>query len=171
MVSPFPTDHKPVNIPEVLFFMHLTGSRKFSTTGVFFIVSVVALGIWSPSATAYLSSADQIPHFTEVPLLNVTNATLGNSTILAKYEITPTPIKIAVEYKETLADVKGEMATGPRSIGVLLSPEMLVIMLGAAVAVVAVTGLFVWRKRPGKGGKNVEKEDPIRDSEVGSKEK
>ena len=70
-----------------------------------------------------------------------------NTTILSKYQVTPTPIKIGFEYKETLADAKGEMAVGPRTIGFTFPPVTLVVVLAAAVAVIAGAGWLVWRKR------------------------
>ena len=53
-------------------------------------------------------------------------------------------------YEGTLAEAKGEMATGPRTIGVSLSPGAFVVVLIAAVAVVAGIGYLMWQKRKEK---------------------
>ncbi len=91
----------------------------------------------------------RVPGFSEYPSFNVSNVTFPNTTMLSKYPVTPATVRVEVAYKETLPDVKGEMATGPRTIGVSLPAEVLMIGVVAIVAVVAGIGLIVWRRRTG----------------------
>jgi hypothetical protein len=130
--------------------MKLTRSRIFFPGGIFIIASVAALVfLISPSsASPYIN--DRIPGFAEAWDLNVTNVSLPNETIISNYPITPTPIKIGIMYEGTGAEAKGEMAAGPRTIGVSLSPMAFVVVLITIVAVVSCSGYLMWRKRQEK---------------------
>ncbi len=127
--------------------MKLNGSRNFFPVGIFIIASVVALVVCISASSASPYMNDQIPGFAEARDLNVTHASLPNETIISKYPITPTPIKIGIMYEGTVAEAKGEMAAGPRTIGVSLSPGTFVVVLIAVVAVVTSIGYLMWRKR------------------------
>jgi hypothetical protein len=127
--------------------MKLTRSRNFFLRGIYVIASVVALVVCISVSSASPYMNDQIPGFAESLDLNVTNASLPNETIISKYPITPTPIKIGIMYEGTVAEAKGEMAAGPRTIGVSLSPGTFVVVLIAVVAVVTSIGYLMWRKR------------------------
>ena len=121
--------------------------RKFFPVGIFVIASVAALTFCIPLTSASPYDNDRVPGLTEARDLNVTNASLANKTIPTEYQVTPTLIKIGVEYEGTLTGAKGEMALGPRTIGFSLSPETLIIVLIATVAAMAGIGYIVWRKR------------------------
>jgi hypothetical protein len=66
--------------------------------------------------------------------LNVTGHDIVNQTIPPRYAIQPTPVNIEVKVSDTLlSGPKGEMAAGPRTIGIL-SPLILVIAIITASA-------------------------------------
>jgi hypothetical protein len=125
-------------------------NRTFFPVIIFVIASVAALMFCISASSASPDTNDRIPGLTESRDLNVTNASLPNETIISRFPITPTPIKIGIMYEGTLAEAKGEMAAGPRTIGVSLSPVAFVVVLIAAVAVVAGIGYLMWRKRKEK---------------------
>jgi hypothetical protein len=120
---------------------------KLLSAAFLVIVSVAVLVICIPVAGALPHATDPILRLTEPPVLNVTNASLENSTVLAQYPVTPTPIRIGVDYQETIPGVKGEMGAGPRFIGFSFPPATLVVVLALAIVVVASIGWLVWRKR------------------------
>jgi hypothetical protein len=130
--------------------MKLSRGRNFFPGGIFVITSVAALVFFISTSSASPYINDQIPGFAEARDLNVTNASLPNETIISQYPITPTPIKIGIMYEGTDAETKGEMAAGPRTIGVSLSPGAFVIVLIAIVTVVSCFGYLMWRKRKEK---------------------
>jgi hypothetical protein len=140
------SNHKPVIILVRVFFMDPAGERIFFTAALFGVALVAALIFCVPVGVASFQTSDRIPGLAEEPVLNVTNSSLPNTSILSKYPVTPTPVRIELVYKATLAGVKGEMATGPRTIGFSLSPEELVILLIALVSVVVCIALIVSRK-------------------------
>jgi hypothetical protein len=84
--------------------------------------------------------------------INVTNGSLTNHTILYEYQNTPEPIKIQIEWKETLLPApKGEMGLGPRTIGFSIAPVSLAILIIAGC--VFVTGAWVVFKKKRDEGK------------------
>ncbi|MEN6444120.1 MAG: hypothetical protein WC391_06560 [Methanoregula sp.] len=117
---------------------------------IFVVVLVTALASCIPVSAASPANNDQIPGLTEAPVHNVTNASFTNTTILSQYPVTPAPVKIGVEYEETIPGVKGEMGVSPRTIGFSLSPVALIVVLAAVVVVVAGISWFVWQKRTKK---------------------
>lgn len=127
--------------------MNTSRNRNCRLVDNFVLATVAALALCIPAAGASSLPGDQVPGLTAAPVLNITNASLENTTILLKYQVTPAPMKIAVGYEETLAGAKGEMAAGPRTIGFTFPPVTLVVVLAAAVAVIAGAGWLVWRKR------------------------
>lgn len=130
--------------------MNRTRNRKYFPVGLFIVVFVAALALCIPVSAASPGNSDQIPGLTEAPIHNVTNASLTNTTIHSQYPVTPAPIKIGVEYEETIPGVKGEMGVSPRTIGFSLSPIALIVVLAAVVVVVAGISWFVWQKRTKK---------------------
>ena len=83
--------------------------------------------------------------------LNVTNASLANATIPAKYQATPTLLQIGISTNDSsIGGPKGEMAAVPRTIGFSTTPETIVIV----ILVIAAAGIGAWyflkRTRNGK---------------------
>jgi branched-subunit amino acid ABC-type transport system permease component len=106
------------------------------------LVSLVILFLAVPAIGAAVPGNNQQagPVYT-TPELNLTNATIANHTVLEKYAITPTPIRIEIRVSETLLPApKGEMAAGPRSIGFSIDPVSLAII----IIVVAVLAAGIW---------------------------
>ncbi len=82
------------------------------------------------------------------PGFNLSGVDLVNSTIPAKYQATPEPVRIGVTVSGTLIPgPKGEMQAGPRTIGFAADPVVLVVL---AVAILAgAAGLwYLARGRP-----------------------
>ena len=127
--------------------MKLTKTRNFFPRGILMIASVATLVLCISASSASSLINDRIPGFSEARDLNVTNVSLPNETIISKYPITPTPIKFGIMYEGTVAEAKGEMAAGPRTIGVSMSPDTFVVVFIAVVAVVISIGYLMWRKR------------------------
>lgn len=85
--------------------------------------------------------------FVTVPDIHVTNGSLTNRTIPYEYQITPEPIRVQIESKETLLPApKGEMALGPRTIGFSIAPASLAILI-IALCVVVTGAWFVIKKK------------------------
>jgi hypothetical protein len=81
------------------------------------------------------------------PELNMTGADIGNYSIPARYEITPTLINIKVEISDTdLPGPKGEMAAGPRTIGFSADPVTLILLIVAIIGGIAGIWYLVRRK-------------------------
>jgi len=82
------------------------------------------------------------------PDLNRSSIDVANSTMPAKYQTSPVPIRIEVTISETLIPgPKGEMATGPRSIGFSADPLSLAILI-VSVIVVAAGTWYIARRKP-----------------------
>ena len=80
------------------------------------------------------------------PELNATGINITNHSIPSRYEISPTLIDVRVEVSDTLLPApKGEMATGPRTIGFSADPLSLAILVIAIVAIA--TGVWYLVKR------------------------
>ena len=90
------------------------------------------------------------------PELTMTGAGIGNYSIPARYEITPTLINIKVEISDTaLPGPKGEMAAGPRTIGFSADPFALVLLIVGIIGGIAGTWYLV-RKKPEEPGEEDE---------------
>jgi hypothetical protein len=75
-----------------------------------------------------------------ISTLNVTNASLPNNSAPQEYQITREPVKIqAVVTGTVLPAPKGEMAAGPRTIGVSMDP----ILLAAGIIILVAAGIGV----------------------------
>jgi hypothetical protein len=100
-------------------------------TAVFFILISLAVPFTGAVVPADIRPAGPIVTGTEI---NVTGVDIVNQTIPPRYAIQPTPVNIEVKVSDTLLPgPKGEMAAGPRTIG-LLSLLILVIAIVTASA-------------------------------------
>ena len=78
--------------------------------------------------------------------LNVTNGTIPDPSVLQKYQETIEPVRVRAELNETsLPGPKGEMASGPRTIGFAVDPVMTLGIL-LVIAVIG-TGIMYYLKR------------------------
>lgn len=72
------------------------------------------------------------------PDFNMSGVDPVNSTIPAKYQATPEPVRVEVTISDTLIPgPKGEMQAGPRAIGFAADPVTLLILAVAILAGVA----------------------------------
>jgi hypothetical protein len=93
------------------------------------------------------------------PDFNLSGVDLVNSTIPAKYQATPEPVRVEVTISDTLIPgPKGEMQAGPRTIGFAADPGFLLIL---AVAILAgAAGLwYLARRRPEEPEERAEEEE------------
>ena len=108
---------------------------------LFILVICVLAGLCLPPAGAAVPSAQKTGPIVTVQELNVTNASLANATIPAKYLATPTPLEVGIRTTDTGLDgPKGEMSGVPRTIGISVSPEF----LAALIIVIVVVGAGAW---------------------------
>jgi len=113
---------------------------------IFVLVICLLAGLCLPSAGAAVPSAQETGPVATVQELNVTNASLANATIPAKYLVTPSLIEIAVSTNDTRLDgPRAEMVAVPRKIGVSFSMETLVIVIG--LVIIAGAGAWYYLKR------------------------
>jgi len=105
------------------------------------IVLVVAV-----TGAAAPGDGQQAGPLATIPEFNVTDADIGNRTIPAGYEVAPTPVRVEVTISDTrLPAPKGEMAEGPRSIGVSFYPASLAVVIIVLIAIAA--GVWYLAKR------------------------
>lgn len=129
---------------------------------VFFIIAVLVVipGFCIPSVSAAVpyDSRGTGPIVTS-PDLNMTGVNISNHSIPSRYGITPTMIDVKVGISETsLPGPKGEMATGPRSIGFSAEPIPLAILVVAIIAGATVAWYFI-KRRPDASEENNEETD------------
>ena len=119
-------------------------------TAVFFILISLAVPFTSAVVPADMRQAGPIVTGTEI---NVTGVDIVNQTIPPRYAIQPTPVNIEVKVSDTLfPGPKGEMAAGPRTIG-LLSLLILVIAIITASAGI----WYLAKKKPDEAEEDDEK--------------
>jgi len=93
------------------------------------------------------------------PDFNLSHVDPANSTIPAKYQATPEPVRVGVMVSDTLIPgPKGEMQAGPRTIGFATNPVVLLVL---AVAILAgAAGLwYLARMRPEEPEESAEEEE------------
>ena len=93
------------------------------------------------------------------PGFNLSGVDPVNSTIPAKYQATPEPVRVGVAVSDTLIPgPKGEMQAGPRTIGFAADPVVLLVL---AVAILAgAAGLWsLARRRPDEPEERAEEEE------------
>jgi len=80
------------------------------------------------------------------PDLNMTGVDIANNSVPSQYAIQPTPIDLKVELSDTsLPAAKGEMASGPRTIGFTADPISLALIIAGISAGIA--GFWYLAKR------------------------
>ena len=122
-------------------------------SGVFAIGLSAALLFIPAMASAALVNNSPAENVIQ-PNITITGEPLENITLLQRYAATPTPLEFSISVKDTLPGVKGEMAAGPRKIGIALSPDAL-ISLAAVACMIGVSGWYFircWRRRTRKAG-------------------
>ena len=114
----------------------------------FIILAVLATtGLFVPGIGAVFPGGHDAWPIVTAPDLNVSGIDMANSTMPAKYQTSPVPIRIEVTISETLIPgPKGEMAAGPRTIGFSADPLLLAVLVVAVVAIAAGIWYAVRRK-------------------------
>lgn len=123
--------------------------------GLIILAVLATAGLLVPGIGAVFPGGHDAGPIVTAPDLNVSGIDVANSTMPAKYQTSPVPIRIEVTISETLIPgPKGEMAAGPRTIGFSTDPLSLAILIVAVVAIAAGTWYVVKRKT-----EEVEEED------------
>ena len=101
-----------------------------------FLIAVTLSCLMAPAICMAVPENSQYPNaYVTIAELTVTNASLPGPSALPGYRITPGPVKVQVELNETILPApKGEMASGPRTIGVSLDPMLLAAGIIAIIA-------------------------------------
>ncbi|MDD4138000.1 MAG: hypothetical protein PHT99_08945 [Methanoregula sp.] len=124
---------------------------RYRAAFFFILMSLIAivLVITVTGATAP-GDGQQAGPLVTIPELNVTDADIGNRTIPAGYEVSPTPVRVDVRISDTsLPAPKGEMAEGPRSIGFSFDPVSLVVVIIVIIAGAA-GAWYLAKRKPGE---------------------
>ena len=126
--------------------------RRYAAGVFIFVLLVVPF-----SSAAVPDDARQAGTIVTGPDLNMTGADIANHSIPSRYGIPPTLIDVRVGISDTsLPGPKGEMATGPRTIGFTTDPISLAILIAAIVAGAAGAGYLVKRKPDEEAEEEVE---------------
>jgi hypothetical protein len=113
------------------------------------IISLSVVPFLIPGTGAIVANSSQqvytLPAHSD---LAVTNVSLTNHTVPDEYRVTPTLINVQVSVSETLLPgPKGEMAAGPRTIGLSITPASLVVLVVVLGAVAGGVWYILKRKK------------------------
>jgi hypothetical protein len=112
-----------------------TGKVK---TGIIILALLATVGLIVPGIVAAVPEGRDSGPIATGPDFNMSGVDPGNSTIPAKYQATPEPVRVEVTISDTLIPgPKGEMQAGPRAIGFAADPVTLLILAVAILAGVA----------------------------------
>jgi hypothetical protein len=115
--------------------------------GLIILAVLATVGLLVPGIGAVFPGGHDAWPIITAPDLNASGIDMANSTMPAKYQTSPVPIRIEVTISETLIPgPKGEMAAGPRTIGFSADPLLLTILVVAVVAIAAGIWYAVRRK-------------------------
>ena len=112
--------------------MESTGRAK---TGIIILALLATVGLIVPGIVAAVPEGRDSGPIATGPDFNLSGIDPVNSSIPAKYQVTPEPVRVGVTVSDTLIPgPKGEMQAGPRAIGFAADPAALLIL---AVAILA----------------------------------
>jgi hypothetical protein len=116
--------------------------------GLILLAVLATAGLLVPGIGGVFPGGHDAWPIVTAPDLNASGIDVANSTMPAKYQTSPVPIRIEVTISETLIPgPKGEMTAGPRTIGFSADPLLLAILVVAVVAIAA--GIwYVVRRKP-----------------------
>jgi hypothetical protein len=131
--------------------MNMVRNKKTTIPGLLFLVSLTLILSLIPSPGAAVANGSQQEFVLPATLdLAVTNVSAENGTVPEEYRITPTLVDVRVGVSETsLPGPKGEMASGPRTIGFSATPATIVVLI-AALAAGAGGAWYVLRRKTGE---------------------
>jgi hypothetical protein len=127
--------------------------------GFIILALLAAVGLIVPGIVATAPGGYDGGPIATGPGFNLSGVDPVNSTIPAKYQATPEPVRVGVTISETLIPgPKGEMQAGPRTIGFATDPVTLLVL---AVAILAgVAGVwYLARSKPEEPEESAEKEE------------
>ena len=131
-------------------------NRGKYTNGLIILAVLVIAGLLVPGTGAVFPGGHGAWPIVTAPDLNTSGTDGANSTIPAKYQTSPVPLRIEVIISETLIPgPKGEMQAGPRSIGFAADPVSLLILVVLIIAGAA-GGWYLVR---GKSGEAEDEDD------------
>jgi hypothetical protein len=121
---------------------------RTNSTFLFILVSLVVMCLAVPVISAAVPDSErQAGPIVTITEFNVTGADIANHTLPSRYEITPTPIRVEVRISDTSVPApKGEMASGPRTIGFSIDPVSLMIVIIAIISGFAGVWYVIKRK-------------------------
>jgi hypothetical protein len=111
--------------------MNPVRNKKTTIPVSLFLFSLAVMLFLIPGAGAVVAnSSQQVYALPATRDLAVTNVSLANGTVPEEYQVTPTLVDVRVGVSETsLPGPKGEMASGPRTIGFSATPATLVVLI------------------------------------------
>ncbi len=115
------------------------------------VVLIILVSITVPCVIAAVpEETRQAGPVLTAPELSVTGVNITNNSIPSRYAVPPTLVDIKVELSNTaLPAPKGEMASGPRTIG--FAADLVTLAILAVAIVVAAAGVwYLVRRRPGE---------------------
>jgi hypothetical protein len=127
--------------------------------GIIILVLLAVAGLIVPGIIAAAPDGRDGWPIATGPGFNLSGVDPVNSTIPAKYQATPEPVRVEVTISDTLIPgPKGEMQAGPRTIGFSADPVVLLIL---AVAILAGAAGFSYlaRMRPEEHEQSTEEEE------------
>jgi hypothetical protein len=124
------------------------------------ILAVLAIaGLLVPGTGAVFPGGHEAWPIVTAPDLNTSGIDVVNSTIPAKHQTSPVPIRVEVIISETLIPgPKGEMQAGPRSIGFAADAVSLLILVVLIIAG-AVGVWYLVRRKPGEAEEEDDEEN------------
>jgi hypothetical protein len=103
--------------------------------GIIILALLATSGLFIPVIVAVAPGGPDSGLIATRPDFNLSGVDLVNSTIPAKYQATPEPVRVEVTVSDTLLPgPKGEMQAGPRAIGFVADPVALLVLAVAMLA-------------------------------------
>ena len=136
--------------------MESTGREK---SGFIILALLAVVGLIVPGIVAAVPGGHDGGPIATGPDFNLSGVDPVNSTIPAKYQATPEPVRVEVTISDTLIPgPKGEMQAGPRTVGFAADPVTLLI-LAVAILAGAAGVWYLARMRPEEPGERAEEEE------------
>ena len=136
--------------------MESTGKGK---NGFVILALLAAVGLIVPGIIAAAPDGRDGRPIATGPDFNLSGVDPVNSTIPAKYQATPEPVRVEVTISDTLIPgPKGEMQAGPRTIGFAADP-VVVLILAVAILAGAAGFWYLARMRPEEPEESAEEEE------------
>jgi hypothetical protein len=122
-------------------------STRREKNGIIILALLAAVGLIVPGIVAVAPTGHDSELIATGPDFNLSGVDLVNSTIPAKYQAAPEPFRVEVTLSDTLIPgPKGEMQAGPRAIGFVADPVVLLVLAVAMLAGAAGVWYLVKRR-------------------------